>query len=168
MRGDQFEEQKSKLIEISIEDKLNLEEVISKMRFKASSDEQYIYEVENQLSRAKEEIMKLDNKCKKMEIKHDEEVFHRQWSKDNFQQQKQEACIKELESEVAEGKSKYRKERERRNQIEKRVLELEEVAGLSNVKAEVYEGEVDLITKKYKKMERKMSSAKVAVSKMTS
>jgi deoxyribodipyrimidine photolyase len=45
---------------------------------------------------------------------------------------------------------------------------LEEVAGLWNVKAEAYEGEVDVMAKKVKKMERRMSQAKSTAHKMTS
>jgi hypothetical protein len=37
-----------------------------------------------------------------------------------------------------------------------------------NVKAEVYEGEVDVLAKKMKKMERRMSQAKQNVNKLAS
>jgi hypothetical protein len=47
------------LIEISIEDKLNLEEKINKILFKSSSDDKYIREVEGGLCKAKETILKL-------------------------------------------------------------------------------------------------------------
>ena len=40
------------------------------------------------------------------------------------------------------------------------------MAGLWNVKAEAYEGEVGVMTKKVKKMERRMSSAKTTANKM--
>ena len=102
-----------------------------------------------------------------MEIKYDEEIFNKQWSKENFQQQRMEQIIQEKETETSELRNKLKKEKEKRNQIEKRVLELEEVAGLWNVKAEAYEGEVDVMNKKVRKMERRMSQAKNTASKMT-
>lgn len=37
-----------------------------------------------------------------------------------------------------------------------------------NVKAEVYEGEADVLAKKMKKMERRMSQAKQSVNKLSS
>jgi uncharacterized coiled-coil protein SlyX len=98
MKCDKADEEKKKLIEISIEDKLELEERINKLLFKASSDEKYLSEMEDEVSKGKEVILKLENQVKRLEIKYDEEVFNKQWSKDNFQQQKHEDYIKELES----------------------------------------------------------------------
>ena len=55
---------------------------------------------------------------------------------------------------------KYEREKQRRNVLEKRVLQLEEVSGLWNVKAETFEIENKNMLKKCKKMERKMSTFK--------
>lgn len=42
------------------------------------------------------------------------------------------------------------------------------MTGFCNVKAEAYEGEVELMSKKVKKMERRISQAKQTVNKVTS
>lgn len=74
--------------------------------------------------------------------------------------------ISELERENSELKSKNKKEREKRTDLEKRVLELEEISGMWNVKAEAFEGEAEIMGKKVKKMERRMSQAKLNVNKL--
>ena len=53
MKTDKLEEEKKKLIEISIEDKLELEERINKLIFKGNSDEKYIRQMEEEMSKAK-------------------------------------------------------------------------------------------------------------------
>ena len=59
MRTDKLEEEKKKLIEISIEDKLELEERINKLIFKGNSDEKYILQIEDEMSKARENILRL-------------------------------------------------------------------------------------------------------------
>lgn len=63
---------------------MNLEEKINLAHLQKSSNEKYITNIENDLSKSKETIFKLQNEIKKIEIKFDEEVFSKQWSKDNF------------------------------------------------------------------------------------
>ena len=53
MKNDKLEEEKKKLIEISIEDKLELEERINKLIFKGNSDEKYMGQMEEEMSKAK-------------------------------------------------------------------------------------------------------------------
>lgn len=45
-------------------------------------------------------------------------------------------------------------------------MELEQIAGLWNVKAEAYENEADMMSKKVKKMEKRVSQAKNNASKL--
>lgn len=91
---------------------------------KAKSDQNYMSEMEVELTKAREAALKLENKLKKLEIKYDEEVFSKKWDKDNFQKERYEAHIKELEEELSDLRQKYRKDKERRSEIEKRVVEL--------------------------------------------
>ena len=53
MKNDKLEEEKKKLIEISIEDKLELEERINKLIFKGNSDEKYMGQMEEEMIKAK-------------------------------------------------------------------------------------------------------------------
>lgn len=92
--NEKLEEEKKKLVEISIEDKLSLEENINKLMAKSKSDEAYLQEMEAELTKARETILKLENKLKKLQIKYDEEVFSKKWDKDNFQRERDEARIK--------------------------------------------------------------------------
>lgn len=64
--NEKLEEEKKKLVEISIEDKLSLEENINKLMAKSKSDEAYLQEMEAELTKARETILKLENKLKKL------------------------------------------------------------------------------------------------------
>lgn len=64
--NEKLEEEKKKLVEISIEDKLSLEENINKLMAKSKSDEAYLQEMEAELAKARETILKLENKLKKL------------------------------------------------------------------------------------------------------
>ena len=54
--------------------------------------------------------------------------------------------------------AKTKKEKERRNWLEKKVLELEEMTGLWTVKAETFKIENTNLFKKCKKMDKKMDA----------
>lgn len=60
-------------------------------------------------------------------------------------------------------KAKSKKEKEKRVLLEDRIIELEELSGFHNVKAEAFEGEVDMVTKKYAKLDRKYKEAKAKI-----
>ena len=105
---------------------------------------------------------------KKCQIKYDEEVFSQQWSKEHFEFQKLQTYAKELEEELSLLRKKQSKDKEKRNEIEKRIIELEQVSGLWNVKAEAYEGEVGLMTKRVHKLERRMSQTKLTATRVAS
>lgn len=51
--------------------------------------------------------------------------------------------------------------------LEDRIIELEELSGFHNVKAEAFEGEVDMVTKKYLKLEKKYKEAKAKIESLT-
>lgn len=84
MSNDRLEEEKKKLIEISIEEKMNYQEEINRLRLKGEKEDRYMGEMEMELSKSKEVILRLENTLKKMEIKFDEEMFDKKWSKNNF------------------------------------------------------------------------------------
>lgn len=56
--------------------------------------------------------------------------------------------------------AKHKKEKEKRNNLEKKVMELEELTGLWTVKAETYEIENKNYMKKFRKLEKKMGQTK--------
>ena len=101
-----------------------------------------------------------------MEIKLDEEAFNKKWSKDNFEKEYYQKVIKDLNGEIVDLKNRSKKEKDRRASIEQRILQLEEISGLWNVKAEAYEGQVQIMHKKMKKIERRMSQTKTNANKM--
>lgn len=49
------------------------------MEVKGESDERYLQEMEREMGKGRESIMKLENMLKKIEIKYDEEIFNKQW-----------------------------------------------------------------------------------------
>ena len=49
-------------------------------------------------------------------------------------------------------KAKNKKEKEKRVLLEDRLIELEETSGINNVKAETFEGEAELLTRKCAKI----------------
>ena len=59
MRCDRMDEEKKKLIEMAVEDKIEAEEKISKLLFKSNSDERYICEMEEDVSKSKETILRM-------------------------------------------------------------------------------------------------------------
>ena len=56
----------------------------------------------------------------------------------NFEREHLEQQIRHIEKENEEVLCKHRKEKEKRNALEKRVLELEELSGIWTVKAETF------------------------------
>lgn len=116
--------------------------------------------MEVELSKQKQKCFKLENDLRKAEIKFDEEIYNKKWMGGNFEKEQLHEQIAELEKELEENRAKHKKEKERRNVLEKRVLELEEGVGLWNVKAETYELENRNLVKKCKKIEKKMAITK--------
>ena len=68
--------------------------------------------------------------------------------------------MQQLKKENGDLLAKHKKEKEKRNNLEKKVMELEELTGLWTVKAETYEIENKNYMKKFRKLEKKMGQTK--------
>ena len=67
-----------------IQEKLELDEELARLRAKASSDEQFMTHLEEQATRSKEQNIRLENHMRKLSMSFEESNFNQQFQKDNF------------------------------------------------------------------------------------
>ena len=64
-----------------VEEKMELEAEISRMKAKAHSDAEFISQLEADAAKAHEKTIKVENKLRKMAISYEEDTFQHKWSR---------------------------------------------------------------------------------------
>lgn len=96
-------------MEISVVEKVELEEKIKMMEAKDKSEVGYVQDMEIQVSKLREKCIKLENELKKAEIKYDEELYNKKWMNGNFEREHLEQQLKQATRDYEELMSKNKK-----------------------------------------------------------
>lgn len=144
------------MMELFLNEKIEMEEEMAKLKAKTASDNHFITHLEEESVKSKSSNMKLENKMRKMSISYEESTFTHAFNRDNFEAEHQAETIEEMGKEIANLKGKLSKEKERRYLLEDQLVHLEEAAGINNVKAATYEGETEMLVKKQSRSLKKI------------
>ena len=68
--------------------------------------------------------------------------------------------MQELNSQIASLTSRLKQEKQKRHELQQRVLELEHTTGLTHLQAETYQSQTGLLAQKVKTAERKTSKVR--------
>ena len=93
-----MQEERQKNIEVSIVEKLELEEKIRKAEANQRGDHSYIQDMEIQLHKAKQDNIILQTECKKLEIKYDEELYNKKWNNANSHNEYLQRTVQDMEN----------------------------------------------------------------------